>query len=177
MKKALSIVLALIMCLSLCACGSSNQPQPITLTTANIREYLSISAAVESCNIDEEKHSFLGITRTIYTGDARVKIQAVNQSGRNFKNVIIKCRISTTVDGMFEAPYGWEFTSGNQQTGTNPLTDENYKIITITLPYDGNWSDTESLSLEFYEASFGFVSPVKLSDCDIKIMEVTGTVE
>ena len=47
MKKALSLMLALVMCLSLCACGNSGgSSDEVTLTMENYSKYLSIDAAV-----------------------------------------------------------------------------------------------------------------------------------
>lgn len=174
MKKTLACLLALAMCLSLCACGGGTK-----LTTDNIKNYLSIKASVSNCEVDKKRDSILGVGVTSYNGEATVEIEVVNQSGATFENVSITCDVFTYVD-CIPGPhaYGWEFDSGNEQTGLHPHTDKNYKTITITLPYDGNWSKTEKLSLELYEDGINYITaPYDLSNCYITITDVSGTVK
>lgn len=192
MKKLIAILTALTLCLPLCACSertdaiehttaNSESADAINLTTANIDKYLSIDADVVDSNVEKETTSILGIGIYSYEGKATVKLNVVNQSGATFKNVTIKCRLSTfmnyssTIEGH---DYGWEFKTGNRQSILGNHDSKNYKDITITLPYDGNWSTTEELELVLYtETSKVFLTPYKLSSCYLTISSVSGTVE
>lgn len=172
MKKIISLLLVITMVLSLCACEKE-----IPLTTENIQEYLSVSAIVEDCEIESSK--IFGIT--FYDGKATLKINTFKKSNVTFQNVTIKCKVYTGVETSpsFYELYGWEFNSGNKQTGTTSVTDENYKIITIDLPYNGEWSGKEKLTLEWYEG--GTHRPYELGETTwsgygVEIVEVTGTV-
>ena len=177
MKKIITLYLALVLVLSLCAC-TEKQPSEIELTEANIYEYLSIATDVKSSTVDSEKESIMGIGITTHTGDATIDINVVNQSPNHFKNATITCEIYTFVN-LYPAGYGWEFDYGNRQTGTSSNNDENYKAITISLPYDGNWNGTESLSLALYDdgSEFMFQAPAALKSCYLRIVDVKGTVE
>lgn len=173
-KRILVFTLCLALMVSLCACGGGKK-----LTTDNINEYLSISATVTDCDVSKDSGSIRGIGYSAYDGEATVKIAVVNQSGANFENVKITCEVSTYVD-CIPGPhaYGWEFNNGNKQTGTKAHVDKNYKTVTITLPYDGNWSSTEKLTLELYEDGINYISsPYDLSNCYVTITDVSGTVK
>ncbi len=172
MKKTLSLIMLTVIVISLAACGSS-----VKLTTENINNYLSIKASVSDCNVEKESGSILGIPYNTYNGDATAKIEVVNQSGAKFENVTITCKVYTFVD-CIPGPvgYGWEFNNGNNQTGNNPHTDMNYKTITITLPYDGNWDSQENLTLKLYEDGIKYITaPYELDGCYVDIIDVTGT--
>ena len=54
MRKALSLILALVVCLSLCACssgGSSRKPEEVELTANNFEKYLTVTFEIK--NFDE----------------------------------------------------------------------------------------------------------------------------
>ena len=175
MRRALSLILALVMCLGLCACGGKK----VELTTDNIKEYLSIEATVVNADVDSSSGSVGGFYYKNYSGVATVKLEVVNQSGAKFANVSIVCELYTFPVFYKGGPaYGWEFTSGNQQY-LNEVTDsENYKSISISLPYDGNWSTTVNLELELYTSVSKLgVPPSELSSCYVRIISVTGTAE
>lgn len=51
MKKALSLILALVLCLSLCACGEDKKSNEIELTLDNYNQYLNIDVDFVDGNI------------------------------------------------------------------------------------------------------------------------------
>lgn len=130
--------------------------------------------------MEKDSGSIYGYQYYNYTGESTVKLEVVNQSGVKFENVTIVCELYTFVDFKGNDPlFGWEFKMGNQQTLTNSRVDsKNYKRITITLPYDGNWSTTEDLELTLYTSAINILmTPHELSDCYLRIASVSGTIE
>ena len=174
MKKLMFFTLALVMLLNLTACGAGGG---IELTTDNIKEYVSIKASVVDSEVEKDSGSVGGLYYKNYEGEATVKLEVVNQSGAKFENVSIVCEVYTFPYFNADGPtYGWEFKSGNKQYLNNVADSENYKSITITLPYDGNWSTTENLELVMYtETSKIPVTPSELSTCYVRIVSVSGT--
>ncbi len=175
MKKTLALLLALAMALSLCACGGGTEE----LTVDNIYDYLDIDASVADCEVTEDSHSIGGFGFNSYEGEATVEVSVVNQSDAKFEDVTITCEVCTDVSCISKsARYGWEFNSGNQQTGQEPHTDRNYKTIEISLPYDGNWEDTEDLSLVLYDDGINFIhAPYDFMACYVHVVDVTGKVK
>ena len=161
MKKALALILALVLCFPLCACNEKEkQKTQKKLTTENIGSYLHIDANVIDCNISEEMKSLYGFNYKIYSGDAKIKIDVVNQSEATFSDVTIVCDVYTYVDCENLTWYGWEFDYGNSNSGKNSHSAKNSKRVTISLPNDGNWANTESLSFVEYESEkSGFLPP------------------
>ena len=177
MKKAISLLLAFVMCLSLCACGGGDSDKSKTteveLTVANVKDYLRFSAKVEECNFDEGGLGYLGAE-----GDAKILIEAINNSGAKFKDVTITCEI--WVAGGLRC--GWEFTRNNNRCEEDHKEAYNYKVVTITLSYDGEATVEEKLEWANYKSEdwSGGKMPVydELSDDDIQInvIEISGTV-
>jgi hypothetical protein len=165
------------MILSLSSCGEKSvEEKSVELTVDNISQYLAINAVVTDCNVETDSGSVGGLYYENYNGDATVQIKVVNQSGAKFENVIIECELKTFVD-CYPACHGWEFNTGNKNSGEESSLDTNTKTIQIILPYDGNWDDTEYLTLEMYDEGHKFITaPWELSNCYINIVSVTGTV-
>jgi len=168
MKRIIILAVIVIMALSLFSCGGKR----VELTTDNIDQYLDISAVVKDSDVEAVPASIYGAYYKNYEGDATVELQVVNQSGAKFENVEIECELYTHVD-LFPICCGWEFDSGNVNSGTSSNSDKNSKRVRIVLPYDGNWRDTENLTLEIYEG--GSMDPSELSSCYVKILSVSGT--
>lgn len=172
MKKFLLVITAIAVMLSLAACGSES------LTTENLDKYLSISTTVTDCEVDSNSGSVFGLYYKNYTGDAMVRVDVVNQSGSKFENVDIKCKLYTFIDFDHQDPAsGWEFCYGNNQILKGSTDSQNYKIIEIHLPHDGNWSSIEELKLAQYLDGCEYLTPPrKLSNCYLEIVSVSGTV-
>lgn len=178
MKKALSLILALVLCLSLCACGGTEEAktESVALTTANISQYLKVNATVEECNFDEGEMGsgfYLGAE-----GDAKILIETINNSGAKFDGVTLTCEI--TVSGGFTC--GWEFTKDNIRSEDEHSREDNSKIITIDLSYNGEGSVTENVKWVNYKGEWEnqmllVYDELDNSDVDIEIIEVTGLVE
>ena len=181
MKKTVSLILAFVMCLSLCACSSTDkqtEPTKTELTKSNIEHYLAFTSNVD-CKVETETGSIYGFYYKNYSGSATANIKVVNQSGAKFENVTITLKLyNVTFNANSEGIIcGWEFTSGNHFEGSTLANAINYKTITITLPYDGNWSGTETLELALYtQWSDMITSPSKLSRLSYEIVKVTGNV-
>ena len=172
MKRIISLLIVGIAILSLSSCGEKR----VELTVDNISHYLNIDAFVTDCNVETDSGSVGGLKYKNYSGDATVQVKAVNQSGAKFENVIIECELKTFVT-CYPACHGWEFKTGNKNSGKESPLDKNTKTIKIVLPYDGNWSDTEYLTLEMYDEGKKFITaPLELSNCYLYITNVSGTV-
>mgnify|MGYP000068346956 FL=1 len=170
MKKALSLILLFAICLGLTGCGNNK----VELTLENVKEYLNITASVTDSDVEKTSKSVAGIYTKAYKGTSKVELRVTNQSGMKFQNVEIKCKLSVfnrTAGGI----YGWEFNTQNVHEGET-LSDDNYKYVTIVLPYDGNWSGTEKLTLKPYSDGYKFTFDVKeLDSCQLEIISVSGT--
>ena len=180
MRKALFLLLAIALCLSLCACGEKEEPlTEKKLTTDNIGSFLNIDANVIDCDIQEEKGSVYGLFYKLFEGDAQIEIEVVNQSDAKFTDVTIECEVYTYVTcETTDSWYGWEFDYGNNNSGGKSHSDKNSKRITIKLPNDGNWSNTEDLTFVAYDSQMNFLfGPSELTICGIEIISVTGTVK
>jgi hypothetical protein len=180
MKKIIAMFLVLVTLLLVCSCGNSESgnsesgDKRIELSVDNINQYINLSTEIKDCTVNKDSGSIHGVSYVDYSGNATVKVSAVNQSGAKFENVTITCEIYTFVNSH-PIPYGWEFNYGNKNTGKTNL-DKNSKTITISLPYDGNWSDTEALTLKLYgQLNYFMPDPSKLYGCYIKILNVSGT--
>ena len=174
MKKLLALLLALLMCLSLCACGS----RKTELTKENIKDYLSFSSTVD-CDVDTDTGSILGFRYKKYSGDATADIKITNQTGAKFENVNITLKMkSLTFDANAEGIIcGWEFSNGNKHEGSKRADAINYKTVKVSLPYDGNWSSTEKLELVLYtQWSDLLFAPLELSSISIEIVDVSGKI-
>lgn len=177
MKTALSLILAILLCFPLCACGNENEsakePTLAVLTTENIKDYLTFQTTVTECEVNEKDN---GLTYKNFDGSAKVRLNVVNRSDAKFDNVSITLKISTDVTCIpGPVPYGWEFKLENQQTGTTPHTDTNYRTVNIALPNDGNWEDPFDLELALYGNKYLF-APSELSSCSVEIVRVTGLI-
>ncbi|MBQ9762151.1 MAG: hypothetical protein IJV82_03640 [Oscillospiraceae bacterium] len=175
-KKTLSLILAILMCLPICACGnkseSAKEPVPYSLTTENIKDYLAFQTTVTECEVTETPVLMINT----YSGNAKVRLNVVNRSDAKFDNVSITLKISTDVTCIpGPVAYGWEFKLENQQTGKEPHKDTNYRTVKIALPNDGNWEDSFDLELALYGSKY-LLSPSELSSCSVEVVRVTGLV-
>ena len=172
MKKAITLLLAAVMALSLAACGGN---KTVKLTTENIEEYLTISKTVVSSDVATTNNSIAGISFKSYSGESEIKIETVKQSDVNFENVTLTCELRAVTSPQS----GWEFVSGNKPDAdtwekTGGATAHS-KTITITVPFDGNTSTTEKLELAIYaELKDVIVAPSKLSSFTVTVTDVTG---
>ena len=182
MKKAIALLLAVLVFLSFAACGSK-ELEGTELTTENINEFLSYSAEVVDCNIEKDSGSVMGLSSTDYTGDADVVISVTNTSGANFQNVELTFKLYTWPDFLFMDgdKYGWEFSSGNEKNFSSAdeidRSSENSKTLKVSLPYEGNWEGTQTMKLVQYTSGIFSMYEPKESNCHcfIKLMSVSGS--
>ena len=111
MKKAISIMLVLVMCLSLCSCAGETKSNEIKLTLDNYDDYLDFSAYVYGTQEKETaKDYWLGAYYnsgklvendfyTGYSGSLSAKVVAPNY---NFHNVTVKIRFTGKVLTIIE---------------------------------------------------------------------------
>lgn len=131
---------------------------------------------MEECNFDEGEMGsgfYLGAE-----GDAKILIETINNSGAKFDGVTLTCEI--TVSGGFTC--GWEFTKDNIRSEDEHSREDNSKIITIDLSYNGEGSVTENVKWVNYKGEWEnqmllVYDELDNSDVDIEIIEVTGLVE
>ena len=96
MKKALSLILALVLCLGLCACGNSNK---IALTQDNIETYFDIEAYMTRIYGYDEDFEVVA------------KLEGVSEN-YNYENVSVTFKICRTAmcGNAHEVPYEKEIT-------------------------------------------------------------------
>ena len=179
MKKFLLLMLALCMCLSMCACGGeekADEAKEVELTAENLAQYLKFSSKVESCNFEEGMfHKTDGTAK----GDAEIVLETINSSGATFKNVTIVCQV--WVEGGLWC--GWEFDKGNTRCEEDHNESSNYKEITIELSSDGKTTINEALTWANYadkadwsKDKVAVYSELSEEDIEIKVISVSGKV-
>ena len=173
MKKIFALILAVVMGLSLCACGNDatkEESKEQVLTTVNIGNYLSIKGKVMESVFEE------GLVSKLSEGNSKIEIGSVNKSGATFKNVTVTCQVWVE-GGMW---CGWEFEKDNIRCEEEHMETYNYKEITLDIASDGTATVSEKLQWRTYEDEMdkGFAVGGKMEDADIeiKIISVSGTV-
>ena len=155
MKRTISLILALVMCLSLCACGSSastNDTNPtstkeennatestsqnaIELTTENIAEYLVIKY-----HYSDKEVASIGSFAT-----ATVTIEIYPVAGGSFNNV--KLILNSSIGNHWkvaESDSSYKYLS----TLTAEWSDDSWQEMLITeiqLPADGKYTETHTI--------------------------------
>lgn len=166
MKRLTALILALIMALSLCACGGGEQK--IELTTDNITDYLTITVDVTECKVDKDSTNILGMSIPDITGKAELEISTIAQSDINFEDVEITLNLEP-------ANIRWKFVRDNKQrTSTSGELEQtiNYKEKRISIPFDGEVEIADELELDTDE-SFGMFD---LSLVTWEVIDVSGYV-
>ena len=148
MKKIIALLLAALLCFTVCACGGA--PKTVELTTDNIEEYLSFNFAYG----DVERQTKLGISFG-YT-DLTMKTYAI--SSGNFENV--KITLSVPLKN------GWAVSSSDSAYNK---ADSETLTITFTLPASGELTATHDLI-----ASMVYSNPDN-QNINYTITSVTGT--
>ena len=104
----------------------------------------------------------------------------------HFENVSIKLRVSMSIHStwdeeanQYDCNSGWEFDTGNVQdedywSNGTVRGWRNYKDFKITLPYDGNWTISESMHYKTYK--WTSYTPNLEPRFKIDVLEVSGTV-
>ena len=135
MKKVLSLLLALVMCVSLCACGASGNP--VTITEENFEDYFILDVSVENFEIDKKP----GISVTQNRGVADLVATARLKKDVAYENLVIE--VSVLTSGML-----W---TGNRYTlklqfDKNGYAEEKLEIMT-------DYNGLEPARPELYPAS------------------------
>lgn len=159
--------------------------KPIKLTTENIQDYLKIEVSSNDYKTDREFDSFFHVYWD-YSGSGTATISTINQTNSHFENVSIKLRVSMSIHStwdeeanQYDCNSGWEFDTGNVQDEdywSNGTVHgwRNYKDFKITLPYDGNWTISESMHYKTYK--WTSYTPNLEPRFKIDVLEVSGTV-
>lgn len=155
MKKVLSLILALILCLSLCACGDKT-PQSIELTTENINQYITILAAYN--NYREECFYLTDIVR-VYHSYCDVDLQAYTVTPGNFSNVEITIQVYVPNDVGDPGEYPW-----------CPLGGEPYDPVQFTFRISSAGTYSHSHAIECSGPSTDL-----RGNCNFTIISVSGT--
>ncbi len=173
MEKALSLILALILCLGLCACNSNQKPQEIELTKDNVKRYLDVRAIVYTdttyeyltknfCKIDDGAWS-----KTFYSGFYGKAATHAVHSDYKYKDVYVTVKISgsTTAVGKGLAYQGLD--SDNKKT-------VEYELEVCIAPNISG--EGESYSTDFRLPINMVTDGRVLSDFEFEIIDVMGTV-
>lgn len=126
MKKIFALFLAVIMTLSLTACGGETKNKEIQLTTDNISNYL----AFEFDYSKVERENTLGIS----FGYTDITMKSFAVSAGSFDNVEITVEIPLT--------NGWSVSSSDKAYDEN---NSEMVICSFRLPASGEYTDTHDL--------------------------------
>jgi hypothetical protein len=117
MKKALSLLLALVLCLSLCACGSKENSNGTELTLDNYSNYLTVSARlgdsgdvyVGTANMGHGVKFSGGWTYYLYKElFCAVDIKGVS-TNFNYNNISVTVRFTGKYQTADKGTYNWTF--------------------------------------------------------------------
>lgn len=180
MKRIMSLLLSMLLLMSLCACNKNSaedvsEPEIIELTTENISDYLTINSTLEESTV--EASYILG--HEGWSGESTIKTEIFTQTNAHFENVQLKLRLQIEEDTSWAEIYHWEFDDGNKTDETaGEYTSRQYKLIDISVPYDGACERTDELSLmivRFYDLTKGH-DPLTASNISVSVEEVSGNV-
>ena len=156
MKKALSLILALVMCLSLCACGGSSK---VTLDLNNYQQYISVSPT----NSEITKGVTVGQYPNISRNTAlRLSVVAEGVSTNfNYNDVIIKVRFYSSYGTTDLVSYSKAADAGTKQ---------NFDIVLELSPnIAGSGDVVELINAPSNKALVEI-------DCKYQIISISGTV-
>lgn len=124
MKKIISMFLALVLCLSLCACGGKNEAQSskVELNEENILDYLNI----------EITYTKTGDRNILGNPVMEQTIKIYPMRGGTFENVELL---------IFERCEEWVAQS-SEKSASFVQCDNGYTLTKIKLPSDGNYTCT-----------------------------------
>ena len=153
MKKFISLLLAIILCFSMCACGASSAPaapKAVELTKDNIGDYISISG--------EYKNGDYHSTILYYVSTADLDFKAYSTVAGSFSNVEITVRadLSEKTGALSEK---WHMADSE---------DKSKVEFTFKMPASGDYST--SYSIECDRATWKLSGSAKL-----EIVSVSGT--
>ena len=149
MKKWIALLLVVVMCLSLAACGKSEKE--IQLTVDNFEDYFNIS-----CSYGElETHKAIGINFAYV--DTVIDVYQVSTGSLN--NVKITLKVTT--------PNGWSLSSEDTAYSSSKNDGEEFSI-TINMPASGEYSETHRIGKAVETRK-------PTANCRIEIVSVSGT--
>ena len=149
MKKIISLLLVVAMCLSLAACGKSKKE--VQLTVDNFEDYFNVS-----CSYGEVKtHKAIGINFAYV--DTNIDVYQVSTGSLN--NVKITLKVTT--------PNGWSLSSEDNAYSSSK-TDGKEFSVTINMPANGEYSETHRIGKAIETRK-------PTSNCRIEIVSVSGT--
>lgn len=172
MKRILALLLALVMCLSLCACGSKEEI--VELTTENISEYLSFSKKFSGGTVEETTEKILGISFTTFEGKGTYTLEAARNDNVGFQDVTVEIKL---IVGDGRGREEWKFASGGKQESRfSDDVGRFVKTVKMNISYDGIGSVTENMILDLSGLAIEFlVPPPDLSkSVSYEIISVTG---
>ena len=174
MKKILSLILALVLCLSLSACGQKEEI--IELTTNNISDYQSFSKSISGGSVEKGTKNVLGISLTSYEGTGTYTLEAARKDNVGFKDVTVELDIIVGHGYTMEA---WNFVSGGKPAPK--YSDDNgrfAKTVKMNISYDGSGKISEEMVLdELMPLGVVMSAPGNLSTAvTYEIVSVTGSV-
>ena len=172
MKKAISILLVLVLCLSMCACGGTSKE--IKLTTENIEDYLDFEFAMYSDGDYEkiiyhvwrpDKNSYYQTSQLGTRAVCLLKVAGVSQN-YNYSDISVTIRIT----GKYAALKKSDVSNG----GWGKYQYEYFTYNTPTIQLDLNVSGIGES--KFYYQIPNNLYAYGLFEYDYEIIEVTGTI-
>ena len=168
MKKLIALILALILCLSLCACGGKETK----LTLENYTQYITLETACslsDDIRVADTELPGTGGVVTFYMGDTitpMVKIIGAS-SNFNYNNVKVKVRFSGTYYGyVFRNPDGWHID-------VDPVGEKTFEyVLEATANIGGNSEKVKGS----YILPEGMLSDRDLLSFTVEVIEVSGTI-
>lgn len=174
MKKILSLILTLVLCLSLSACGQKEEI--IELTPDNISNYLSFSKSTSGGSVEKVTESVLGISITSYKGTGTYTLEAARNDNVGFKDVTVELNL---IVGEGRTREEWKFASGGQSAMKYSDDAGRFaKNVKMNISYDGIGKISEEMVLDAVVPLGAFqAAPQDLSrSVSYEIVSVNGSV-
>lgn len=158
MKKLITLLFAIVMCISLVACGekstSKQTSNEIQLTVDNIYTYLNITGKYEDSYYER------GVL--YYSSYSTVALETYGVQSGTFENVVLEVKAQLP-DGH-SVLESWEVKTDDSAYNA---TDPTILSFSIRLPSDGRFNDTHNIICE--------QNSDKLEgSCDFEIVSVSG---
>lgn len=147
MKKLYSILLVLLLCVTLSACGKEEIP----LTLENYQDYLKIETQLDITDLSQETNKFINYMSS-YSGTGTIEVTVIPITNASYENVTIN-GIVTLGDRFLPTTY-WEWKTGGFLASDDFPDNTWSKRFSITLPYDGKASLTDDIFMDQYDYSF-----------------------
>lgn len=179
MKKLAAILLAVVVLLSVSACGNKEtipDKTVITLTPENIGDYLWFSEETTGGTVTQEKGLQLGpLTLWNYRGNAQYTLKASAKTDAVFDGVSVKVRISVASSTLEDT--NWQLAHGTDELRYHDgVSDEMVSVEYKTLQIASDGTGEVHVEATLDSSSSLPVSPFYDFKARYQIESVTGSV-